>query len=130
MKAERNRQYNEHIRENVLPKGTLSSVKWNKTCATWIVNLRQLYFTDQAVVGTFKQLSDATAAMEELDESLKHLLTLMPSGSKSKIEVVQEGETKQIVDKAIQKVQDNHNASTKSSSKSGEWRRSEIEDII
>lgn len=86
------------------------------------VSLRYKHFTTHLNVGSFKQLSVATAAVKELDESLKDLL----KRNESKIDLG-EKKTKTIVDTAIQEVRNKHDALSKKSKK---WEMSEIEKII
>ena len=58
-----------YSQNNPLMEWVLSSLTWNSTRTTWSVKLRVLHFGNQT---PFKQLCDATAAMDYLDNALKH----------------------------------------------------------
>ena len=85
----------------------MSSVTWDRNSTTWDVNLRYKHFGKPTRVGWFKQLSDATAAMDYLDEALKN-------------------KSKASVDMVIQEIKRNFNTC----SHGAQWKRSEIESIL
>ena len=75
-------------------EGVLLTLLWNEPRTYWSVKLRYKYFGNTTQVGSFKQLSEATAAMDYLDEALK---------DKSKQEKIAS------VDEVIEHVQSNFN---------------------
>ena len=114
MKAKRNRQYANYRKKNEIPSGEMSTTSWQRKDTTWEVRLRKKHFGgDRIIVGYFKQLCNATAAMDYLDEKLN---------SKSK------RENKAFVNRVIQHVRSSYKY--KACKNRRKWERSEIENIL